>query len=299
MAPAARQSRRDGAVDRSQAASSAYSGEPNVVRMPATLVRSLTSTGTPASGPASRSSLSVSASAEASSARRATTAFSSALCSSMRRSDSSTSSRGDTVAVGGRRRRVRKACGHGSSQPARLPPWSGRSSVHRAIAARTHRHRARAGPLADPPGPRRHRNGSAPGHSNDPTNVPARPRLAWRDEGVDKWMAYDRGTGELVGRGGASIAEVEGRDQLEVGWALCDRPSAVAWLRHRDRSSRAVLLLRRTSMPTSCRLHGAGESRVTGGDGPARHALRARDHPRRHADGALRGVAGASVASSG
>ena len=45
---------------------------------------------------------------------------------------------------------------------------------------------------------------------------------AWRDRGVDKWIAYDRVSGDLVGRGGASIAEVEGRDQLEVGWALCD-----------------------------------------------------------------------------
>ncbi len=45
----------------------------------------------------------------------------------------------------------------------------------------------------------------------------------WRDRGVEKWMAYERSSGELVGRGGASIATVEGRDQLEVGWALCDR----------------------------------------------------------------------------
>jgi RimJ/RimL family protein N-acetyltransferase len=33
-------------------------------------------------------------------------------------------------------------------------------------------------------------------------------------------MAYDRIPGELVGRGGLSRAHIEGRDRLEIGWAL-------------------------------------------------------------------------------
>jgi RimJ/RimL family protein N-acetyltransferase len=43
---------------------------------------------------------------------------------------------------------------------------------------------------------------------------------AWKTEGVHKWMAYDCITGELVGRGGLSRAHIEGRDRLEIGWAL-------------------------------------------------------------------------------
>ena len=43
---------------------------------------------------------------------------------------------------------------------------------------------------------------------------------AWARHGVHKWMAYDRLTGELVGRGGLSRAHIEGQDQLEIGWAL-------------------------------------------------------------------------------
>ncbi|HKT04233.1 MAG TPA: GNAT family N-acetyltransferase [Rugosimonospora sp.] len=42
----------------------------------------------------------------------------------------------------------------------------------------------------------------------------------WEGDGVSKWMAYDRVTGELVGRGGLSYAEVDGARRLEVGWAL-------------------------------------------------------------------------------
>ena len=34
------------------------------------------------------------------------------------------------------------------------------------------------------------------------------------------WMAYDRGSGDLVGRGGLSRTRVIGEDRLEAGWAL-------------------------------------------------------------------------------
>ncbi|WP_203660040.1 GNAT family N-acetyltransferase [Actinocatenispora rupis] len=43
---------------------------------------------------------------------------------------------------------------------------------------------------------------------------------AWHDDGVHKWLAYARDSGELVGRGGLSYAEVDGRRRLEVGWAV-------------------------------------------------------------------------------
>lgn len=46
---------------------------------------------------------------------------------------------------------------------------------------------------------------------------------AWQTEGVHKWLAYDRRSGELIGRGGLSYAEVEGTRQLEIGWALLQR----------------------------------------------------------------------------
>ena len=51
--------------------------------------------------------------------------------------------------------------------------------------------------------------------------------LAWRVDGVHKWMAYDRQTGELVGRGGMSRMATGGRATVQVeelmvgtGWAL-------------------------------------------------------------------------------
>jgi RimJ/RimL family protein N-acetyltransferase len=43
---------------------------------------------------------------------------------------------------------------------------------------------------------------------------------AWEADGVSKWLAYDRRTGELVGRGGLSRVTLIGRRRLEVGWAL-------------------------------------------------------------------------------
>jgi ribosomal-protein-alanine N-acetyltransferase len=42
----------------------------------------------------------------------------------------------------------------------------------------------------------------------------------WRVDGVHKWMAYERVTGECVGRGGLSRKQVDGRERLELGWAL-------------------------------------------------------------------------------
>ncbi|HEX6443498.1 MAG TPA: GNAT family N-acetyltransferase [Streptosporangiales bacterium] len=42
----------------------------------------------------------------------------------------------------------------------------------------------------------------------------------WESNGVQKWMAYDRATGELVGRGGVSIQDVDGRMRHEVGWVV-------------------------------------------------------------------------------
>ncbi|PSK98984.1 RimJ/RimL family protein N-acetyltransferase [Murinocardiopsis flavida] len=45
----------------------------------------------------------------------------------------------------------------------------------------------------------------------------------WRVEGAGKWMAYERGSGALVGRGGLSFAAVEGVRRLEVGWTVHPR----------------------------------------------------------------------------
>jgi RimJ/RimL family protein N-acetyltransferase len=42
----------------------------------------------------------------------------------------------------------------------------------------------------------------------------------WRVDGVHKWIAHDRATGELVGRGGLSRTELDGAHHLEVGWAV-------------------------------------------------------------------------------
>ncbi|SNY45969.1 Protein N-acetyltransferase, RimJ/RimL family [Paractinoplanes atraurantiacus] len=48
----------------------------------------------------------------------------------------------------------------------------------------------------------------------------ARMAAHWRDDGVHKWMAYERTSGDLVGRGGLSRQRVDGVDRLEVGWVL-------------------------------------------------------------------------------
>jgi RimJ/RimL family protein N-acetyltransferase len=45
-------------------------------------------------------------------------------------------------------------------------------------------------------------------------------RRAWEAHGFEKWMAYDRVTGELVGRGGLSRTELDGQRRLEMGWTV-------------------------------------------------------------------------------
>ncbi|RKS09375.1 RimJ/RimL family protein N-acetyltransferase [Nocardiopsis sp. Huas11] len=45
----------------------------------------------------------------------------------------------------------------------------------------------------------------------------------WESGGVHKWLAYDRESGGLVGRGGLSCKEVDGARRLEVGWAVRER----------------------------------------------------------------------------
>ncbi len=48
---------------------------------------------------------------------------------------------------------------------------------------------------------------------------------AWETDGVHKWMAYNRHTNELIGRGGLSRAHVDGQSRLEIGWALLGKYS--------------------------------------------------------------------------
>ncbi|HVX30827.1 MAG TPA: GNAT family N-acetyltransferase [Nitrolancea sp.] len=48
----------------------------------------------------------------------------------------------------------------------------------------------------------------------------ARMARGWEVDGVHKWMAYDRTTGMLIGRGGLSRARIEGQERLEIGWAV-------------------------------------------------------------------------------
>lgn len=48
----------------------------------------------------------------------------------------------------------------------------------------------------------------------------ARAVAAWEDDGADRWMAYDRSTGALVGRGGVALADVEGDRCFDVGWIV-------------------------------------------------------------------------------
>lgn len=42
----------------------------------------------------------------------------------------------------------------------------------------------------------------------------------WRVNGVGKWIAHRRSDGALVGRGGLSLADIDGKRQLELGWIL-------------------------------------------------------------------------------
>jgi len=45
----------------------------------------------------------------------------------------------------------------------------------------------------------------------------------WAADGVSKWLAYDRFSGDLVGRGGLSRLHLDGADRLEVGWTILGR----------------------------------------------------------------------------
>ncbi len=45
----------------------------------------------------------------------------------------------------------------------------------------------------------------------------------WATDGAHKWMAYDRLTGDLIGRGGLSRVQLDGRERLEIGWVLHGR----------------------------------------------------------------------------
>ncbi len=48
----------------------------------------------------------------------------------------------------------------------------------------------------------------------------ARIARAWETAGVHKWMAYERLTGALVGRGGLSRVHIAGQERLEIRQAL-------------------------------------------------------------------------------
>lgn len=48
----------------------------------------------------------------------------------------------------------------------------------------------------------------------------ARGERGWENGGVDKWTAYHRQTGELIGRGGLSRTELDGQSRLEISWTV-------------------------------------------------------------------------------
>lgn len=48
----------------------------------------------------------------------------------------------------------------------------------------------------------------------------AQAARAWEQHGVNKWMAYDRADGSLIGRGGLSRSRIDGQGRLEVGWTV-------------------------------------------------------------------------------
>jgi ribosomal-protein-alanine N-acetyltransferase len=45
---------------------------------------------------------------------------------------------------------------------------------------------------------------------------------AWLTDGTSKWIAYRRGDGALVGRGGVTLTMVDGEMRFEVGWTLLE-----------------------------------------------------------------------------
>lgn len=48
----------------------------------------------------------------------------------------------------------------------------------------------------------------------------ARGAMGWERDGTEKWMAYDRADGSLIGRGGVSLVNLEGAERYEVGWTV-------------------------------------------------------------------------------
>jgi [ribosomal protein S5]-alanine N-acetyltransferase len=48
----------------------------------------------------------------------------------------------------------------------------------------------------------------------------ARQLTHWQQYGFGLWLAYDRATGRFAGRGGLHHVEIDGRDEIEVGYAL-------------------------------------------------------------------------------
>ncbi|MGI5127739.1 GNAT family N-acetyltransferase [Pseudonocardia sp. CA-107938] len=68
--------------------------------------------------------------------------------------------------------------------------------------------------------------GIAPWYALTPEEAAAwvdRQERGWREHGVGKWLAHDRVTGELIGRGGCSVTDIDGEQRVEVGWAVRER----------------------------------------------------------------------------
>lgn len=129
---------------------------------------------------------------------------------------------------------------------------------------------------------------------------------AWERDGVHKWVAYDRGTGELVGRGGLSRGK---RRRGRGARTRLDPPAAPmgSRVRHRDRAGRAGLRVRRPRGAGGRVVHRTPQHAVACGDGTPGDALRTRVHPpwpgrragRCTAGRAVRAVRDASLTSCG
>ena len=48
----------------------------------------------------------------------------------------------------------------------------------------------------------------------------AQMAASWAAHGIGKWLAYDRRSGKLVGRGGPSRLTLAGKERVELGWAV-------------------------------------------------------------------------------
>ncbi len=101
----------------------------------------------------------------------------------------------------------------------------------------------------------------------------------WAADGVSKWIAYDRHSGALVGRGGLSRLHLDGADRLEVGWTILGRFWGKGYATEIGTTALAVVL-RGARCRGGCRLHRTAQQAVSGGDGTSRHDLPARHQPR-------------------